>query len=288
VVIWLGIRKENVLKVVKFVFPVFLLIFAIIEMKKFTGNINVHLLKSEIHHLNIWLLLLIFAVTFAAVLPMVLYDVVLVKILKTEVSKRELVEQSFIANSFSNLIGFGGLIGAMLRTYFFHKLEGDKRKLLGVIATVSLFYLTGISFLSWIITINYRNFPLFADTKWLYFAVLGVGLYLPIFIVIHIVKSRKDNQHRLTLKNSVELVIVSIIEWFAVCTALFILTKILGIQISFFDLFPVYIVAACAGIISLIPGGLGSFDLVFLWGMQDLHISDEKVLILLLFYRIGY
>jgi len=288
VVIWLGIRKEKVLKVVKFIFPVFLLIFAIIEMKKFTGNINTHLLKSEIHHLNIWLLLLIFVVTFAAVLPMVLYDVILVKILKTEVSKRELVEQSFIANSFSNLIGFGGLIGAMLRTYFFHKLEGDKRKLLGVIATVSLFYLTGISFLSWIVTINYRKFPLFVDTKWLYFAVLGVSLYLPIFIVIHIVKSGKDNQYKLTLKNTAGLVIVSVIEWFAVFTAIFVLTKILGIQISFLDLFPIYIVAACAGIISMIPGGLGSFDLVFLWGMQDLHIPDEKVLILLLFYRIGY
>lgn len=287
-VIWLGIRKEKVLKVVKFVFPVFLLIFAIIEMKKFTGNINTHLLKSEIHHLNIWLLLLIFVVTFAAVLPMVLYDVILVRILKTEVSKRELVEQSFIANSFSNLIGFGGLIGAMLRTYFFHKLEGDKRKLLGVIATVSLFYLTGISFLSWIVTIHYRKFPLFADTKWLYFAVLGVSLYLPIFLVIHIAKSGKDNQYKLTLKSTAGLVIVSVIEWFAVFTAIVVLTKILGIQISFRDLFPIYIVAACAGIISMIPGGLGSFDLVFLWGMQDLHIPDEKVLILLLFYRIGY
>ncbi|MEH7093279.1 bifunctional lysylphosphatidylglycerol flippase/synthetase MprF [Neobacillus vireti] len=284
----MGIRKEKVLKIVKFVFPVFLLIFAIIEMKKFTGNINTHLLKSEIHHLNIWLLLLIFVVTFAAVLPMVLYDVILVRILKTEVSKRELVEQSFIANSFSNLIGFGGLIGAMLRTYFFHKLEGDKRKLLGVIATVSLFYLTGISFLSWIITINYRKFPLFVDTKWLYFAVLGVSLYLPVFIVIHMVKSGKDSQYKLTLKDTVGLVIVSVIEWFAVFTAIFVLTKILGIQISLLDLFPIYIVAACAGIISMIPGGLGSFDLVFLWGMQDLHIPDEKVLILLLFYRIGY
>ncbi|PFO04817.1 lysylphosphatidylglycerol synthetase [Bacillus sp. AFS076308] len=288
VVIWLGIKKEKVLKVVKFIFPVLLLIFAIIEMKKFTGNINGELLKSEINDLNIWLLLVILSVAFAAVLPMVLYDVILVKILKIKVSKRELVEQSFIANSFSNLIGFGGLIGAMLRTYFFHKLEQDKRKLLGVIASVSLFYLTGISFLSWIVTIDYRNFPVLVDTRWLYFAVLGVGLYLPIFLGIHIFKTNKDNQRVLTLKTSIELVIVSVIEWFAVFVAIFILTKILGIHISFLDLFPVYIIAACAGIISMIPGGLGSFDLVFLWGMQDLHIPEEKVLVLLLFYRIGY
>ncbi|WP_257984481.1 bifunctional lysylphosphatidylglycerol flippase/synthetase MprF [Neobacillus cucumis] len=284
----MGIRKDKVLKVVKFTFPVLLLIFAIIEMEKFTGNINVGLLKNEINQLNIWLLLVIFAVTFVAVLPMVLYDVILVKILKLKVTKRELLEQSFIANSFSNLLGFGGLIGAMLRTYFFHKLERDKRKLLGVIATVSLFYLTGISFLSWFVTIHDRNFPLFVDTRWLYFAVLGVGMYLPVFLFIHIFKSGKENQRILTLKASIELIIVSVIEWFAVFAAIFVLTKILGIHIAFFDLFPVYIVAACAGIISMIPGGLGSFDLVFLWGMQELHIPEEKVLVLLLFYRIGY
>ena len=38
----------------------------------------------------------------------------------------------------------------------------------------------------------------------------------------------------------------------------------------------------------MIPGGLGSFDLVFIWGTQNLLESDEKVLALLIFYRLGY
>ncbi|MBM7655090.1 bifunctional lysylphosphatidylglycerol flippase/synthetase MprF [Neobacillus cucumis] len=284
----MGITKEKVLKVMKFIFPVCLLIFAITEMKKFTGNINVGLLKNEIGQLHFLQILIIFGITFAAVLPMVFYDVILAKILKIKVSRRELTEQSFIANSFSNLIGFGGLVGAMLRTYFFHKFEQDKRKLLGVIATVSLFYLTGISFLSWIVTIHYSNYPLYLHTRWLYFAVLGVGLYLPIFLTIHVFQTSKDKNHIGMLKTMIQLVMVSVIEWFAVFASIFILTIILGFHISFFDLFPVYIGAACAGIISMIPGGLGSFDLVFLWGMQDLHYPEEKVLVLLLFYRIGY
>jgi phosphatidylglycerol lysyltransferase len=286
VVILLGIKKEKIVKVVKFIFPLLLLIFAIIEMKRFTGDLNVQLLKNEINQLNIWVLLLILAITFIAVLPMLLYDVILVRILKLKVLTSELLEQSFIANSFSNLIGFGGLVGAMLRTYFFHKHEKDKRKLLGVIASVSLFYLTGISLLSWIVTIGFRHFSLFVDTKWLYFAVLGVGLYLPIFLGIHIMKSKKESV--ITLKVGIELVVVSVIEWLAVFVAILFLSRLLGIPVSSIDLFPVYVVAACAGIISMIPGGLGSFDLIFLWGMQELHVPDEKVLVLLLFYRIGY
>lgn len=284
----LGIKKEKLLKSAKFIFPLFLLIFAIVEIKKFTGNVNGQLLEDELHKLHISMLILILAITFTAVLPMLLYDVLLVRILGLKVPKKELLEQSFIANSFSNLIGFGGIIGAMLRTYFFHSLEQDKRKLLGVIATVSLFYLTGISVLSWFVTLFYHHFPLFKDVKWLFFAVLGVGLYLPVFLFIHIIKNKKDSPSLITINSAVKLIIVSVVEWFAVFMAIWILSQLFGISISFEQLFPVYIIAACAGIISMIPGGLGSFDLVFIWGMQDLHIAQEKVIVLLLFYRFGY
>ncbi|MCM2532015.1 bifunctional lysylphosphatidylglycerol flippase/synthetase MprF [Neobacillus pocheonensis] len=77
-------------------------------------------------------------------------------------------------------------------------------------------------------------------------------------------------------------------EWSSVFVAIWILNKVLGISITLETLFPIYIVAACAGIISMIPGGLGSFDLVFIWGMHDLHVPEEKILVLLLFYRFGY
>lgn len=287
-VILLGIKKEKIFRVAKFIFPLFLLIFAVIEIKKFTGDLNVQLLKNELSKLNFATIVLILVITFAAVLPMQLYDVILVRILKLRVPKRVILEQAFIANSFSNLIGFGGIIGAMFRTYFYHKLEQDKRKLLGGIATVSLFYLTGISVLSWIVTIGYRHFPLFGDTRWLYFAVVAVGLYLPAFLFIHIIKNKKGSNSLITASIAIELVIVSVVEWFAVFIAILLLSKILGISLTIESLFPVYIVAACAGIISMIPGGLGSFDLVFIWGMQDLHVPEEKVLVLLLFYRIGY
>lgn len=283
-----GYQKDKIFKIVKFLFPLLLLIFAIFEIKKFVGNLDVHLLENELNQLNFLTLLLIIGITFSAVLPMLLYDVILVRILGAKVPKKELFEQSFIANSFSNLIGFGGLIGAALRTYFFHKLEQDKRRLLSVIATVSLFYLAGISLLSWAAALWFRKFPLFVDTKWLYFAVLGVALYLPVFLMIHRMNAKKGKQSLITVKEGTKLIGVSFVEWIAVFFAIYLLTRILGISIRIEDLFPVYIAAVCAGIISMIPGGLGSFDLVFIWGMQEFHMAEEKVLVLLLLYRVGY
>ncbi|WP_042355425.1 bifunctional lysylphosphatidylglycerol flippase/synthetase MprF [Bacillus rubiinfantis] len=284
----MGNKREKIIKGIKFIFPLFLLIFAIFEIRKFSADINGELLKSELNQLGTGELLAIFLITFAAVLPMILYDVILVKCLKSQVTKRELVEQSFIANSISNLIGFGGLIGAMLRTYFFHSPKYDNRKQISIIASLSLFYLTGISSLAWMVTIGFRNIPLFHDVKWLYYAVLGVSLYLPIFITLNIMNARKNKETLISKNATIQLVVVSIIEWFAVFIAIYFLSMILGVGIPLHKLFPVYVASACAGIISMIPGGLGSFDLVFIWGMQDLHMPEEKVLVLLLLYRLGY
>lgn len=284
----IAVKKEKIFTVVKFIFPLFLLVLAVYEINKFARDLNFHLLRHEVSQLHLGKLILILVITLAAVTPMFFYDFILVRILNFKVPYKKLAEQSFIANSFSNLIGFGGIVGAMLRTYFYNKYEHDKRKLLGGIASVSLFYLTGISLISWSVSIWFRHFPLFTDTPWLYFAVLGVGLYLPVFLGIHYIKHKKDEKVLITPIISLKLVLVSLLEWAAIFVAIWILCGLLDIRISFQDLLPVFVIASCAGIISMIPGGLGSFDLVFIWGMHDLQIADEKVLVLLLFYRVGY
>jgi phosphatidylglycerol lysyltransferase len=79
-----------------------------------------------------------------------------------------------------------------------------------------------------------------------------------------------------------------VFEWFFIFLVIWGLCYILKIPVTLYELFPVFIIASCTGIISMIPGGLGTFDLVFLWGLQDLVDTDEKVIILLLLYRLGY
>jgi phosphatidylglycerol lysyltransferase len=283
-----GIKKERIFTAVKFIFPLLLLILAIYEIKKFAKGVNVDLLRQEVNHLHFGILVVILVITVVAIFPMFFYDVILVRILGFRVPRKELLEYSFIANSFSNLIGFGGLIGAMLRTYFYHDYEHDKRRLVGGIASVSLFYLTGISLFSWVVTIGYRHFSLFEKEHWLYFAVLAVGLYLPVFVIVHIINNRKDEQSLISLYVGIKLVVVSIMEWLFVFLTILFLCHLLGISVGVHNLIPVFIIASCAGIISMIPGGLGSFDLLFIWGMHDLHAANEKVIVLLLFYRLGY
>jgi len=282
------INKEKIFLFIKILFPMILLGLAGYEIKKFTGNMNIQLFRHEVSQLHLAKMVLIFIITFCAIFPMFFYDVYLTKILGFKVPLKELVKKSFIANTFSNLIGFGGLVGATLRAYFYHEAEANKKILVKKIASVSLFYLTGISLLSWIVLVGYRSSPLFHEKRWLFWAVAAISLYLPIFITIYIIQRKKATESMIEFGIAIKLIIVSLFEWIAIFLAIWLLCMILRIPIDVKELVPVFIVASCAGIISMIPGGFGSFDLLFIWGTHVLGVPGEKVVVLLLFYRIGY
>ncbi|OCA91741.1 bifunctional lysylphosphatidylglycerol flippase/synthetase MprF [Pseudobacillus wudalianchiensis] len=284
----LHFNKEKFFQFIKVFFPIVLFILAAIEIKQFVNGLNINLIRSEIKHLNYVEMTLILFIPFCGIFPMFFYDAILVKILNIKIETKKLIKQSFITNSFSNLIGFGGLVGVMLRTYFYNKYGTDKRRLLTAITSVSLFYLTGISLFSWVIPAAYRDFPLIVETKWLFLAVLAVGLYLPLFTFAYFYQNRKGKESLIHFRSASALLLVSLLEWAAAFSVIWLLSAMLHIPLSFHELVPVFIVASCAGIASMIPGGLGSFDLVFIWGTQNLNILDEKVLVMLIFYRAGY
>lgn len=284
----LEIRKGRMFTVLKVLVPLLLLALAIFEIHQTVRGIDFPTFRLEVSELQPWELVLIFVVSFSALAPMLFYDVILVKVLGITMKTRSVLQNSFIANTFSNLLGFGGLVGVMLRSYFYSKYRVEKEGVLKSIASVTLFYLTGISLLAWIIALFYRDFPLLRETKWLFIAVVAVSLYFPVFIGIYISRFRKSGGPHINANRAVQLVIASVFEWICVFLVIWFLTSLLSIPIALSTLIPIFLIAACAGIASMIPGGLGSFDVVFLWGTQSLEIADEKVLFLLILYRIGY
>lgn len=280
------VRKEPLLRFLKIVFPIVLLAIAIYEIQQALSGVDVNVLRNEVNQLQVWELLLIFIIAFCAITPMLFYDVILTKLLGIKMNKRTLVKNSFIVNTFSNLIGFGGLVGVFLRNYFYSKYKADREGLLKSIASVTLFYLTGISLLAWLMYGFFWDFPLLKEERWLSIAVILVSLYVPVFIGMHLIRYKKGSS--LTWKVSLQLMMTSVAEWLAVFVVIWLLTILVHIPISLSTLIPIFLIASCAGIVSMIPGGVGSFDLVFLWGTQSVGIGEEKVLFLLILYRLGY
>lgn len=282
------INKSTIFQWLKVILPILLMIFAIREIGGILRNANGREMTDKLESLDIRTIALIVLLSLILVFPMFFYDYFIIKKLKLKRSLRRLMKESLIINSFSNLIGFGGLVGVLLRTHYFKKKEVDSAAFFKTITSVTLFYLAGISLFTWMLPIFYRDFPLFKEHKILVIAASVIGLYVPFLMVKAFIQLYRGTTTNRRLIDDLALVGVSILEWLGALTFMTVLVNILHIPMSVQNLLPIFIVASCAGIVSMIPGGLGSFDLVFIWGAQSLQISEESILVLLLFYRIGY
>lgn len=277
---------DKLLKVFKFALPLLMLIFAGIELIKMFKDMNFHLLYLEWNELKTGRILIIFLVAFCAVLPMVFYDFILLKALSIKRPFKKNFKQAFIVNTVSNFIGFGGIAGLFLRSYFYSSYKKEKQTLIKDITTVTLFTLTGMSVLAWIILLSHRE--LIYDTIFYLIAVMIMALYLPFIIGFHSLQHKRGKKSLMTLNIGAKLVFTSLFEWIAIFLFIWFISLSLQLPIQFHLLFPIFIVASCAGILSMIPGGMGSFDVIFLWGLESAGIQNEQGLVLLIFYRIGY
>ncbi|MGR5985913.1 flippase-like domain-containing protein [Bacillus cytotoxicus] len=77
-------------------------------------------------------------------------------------------------------------------------------------------------------------------------------------------------------------------EWLSAGIVMYVILMLFGIHIDFRKFLGVYVIVALAGVISLVPGGLGSFDLVFLSGLGQYGIDTGVLLPAMLLYRLVY
>lgn len=282
------VSRSTIMQWLKIILPILLMVFAIHEIVKIIKEANGEKIASELGAIDVRALVLIAIIPLVLAFPMFFYDFFIVKKLKIKISTKKLMKESLIINSFSNLIGFGGLIGVLLRTHYFKKPEMENGAFFKTIASVTLFYLAGISLFADVLVIGFWHLDLFQEHPFLLVVAGFIGLYTPFLFVKALVQLVRKKVTMKQVFGDLLLVGVSIIEWLGAFCMLVILTKLLHIDISLVALWPVFVIASSAGIVSMIPGGLGSFDLVFIWGATALNIPSETVLVLLLCYRIGY
>lgn len=279
---------DKLLSFIKIAFPVALLILALTELNGIVKSTDFHLLSKHFHDMNDFIIFLLFIAALIAVSPMFLYDFILLHGLKIKQSALKTAKQSLTVNSISNFIGFGGIAGLMMRNFYYSRYKKGKLSFLKDVTSVTLFSLTGVSVLAWIALIGYPHLPLFTNTPFSIFIVIMMGLYLPLIIGFHLIQQKKGKSSLINGRTGPQLVLSSLMEWAAIFLIIWMIALALHLPISFLHLLPVFIVAACAGNLSMIPGGIGSFDLVFLWGMEGFGVQDEKVLVLLIIYRLSY
>ncbi|WP_414046483.1 bifunctional lysylphosphatidylglycerol flippase/synthetase MprF [Macrococcus equi] len=219
-----------------------------------------------------------------AVMLLSLYDFVLAKNLNLSIPNKKLFNTSFIANALNAVIGFGGIIGAGLRILVYRNYTEDEKPLIKVISLMLVSMISGMSVLSLGIVFNiFKNTHAFDHFTWYQIALYITALFLPAFLIYSFVKP-VNHDKLLGLK----FTLVSALEWVAASGVMYLIFKIIDTPVQFSIVIGIFIVAALAGLLSLVPGGFGAFDLMILIGFKSVGISDEKVLLALLIYRVVY
>jgi putative lysylphosphatidylglycerol synthetase len=147
--------------------------------------------------------------------------------------------------------------------------------------------MSGFSLFALISLVLTGLFPLSIGIKQYWPVLLGASLYLPIVLFV---SNRKNWAYfgQLGGKTILSLVLASALDWTCVLSFFLLVGYILGYNLPSYDVIPLFMIAITIGIMSMIPGSLGSFDLIMVSGLVGLGIDKAQALSWLLVFRLFY
>ncbi|MFA7533277.1 MAG: bifunctional lysylphosphatidylglycerol flippase/synthetase MprF [Tissierellaceae bacterium] len=286
--------KKNGIKMLKTIFILFIIILIVFTGMKEVKSIDFAKTIMTIRGLSLFKILLFTILGIFAISSMSLYDFSIVKHLELDIGKITVFSVSFLANIINNISGLGGLTGASIRALLFKKSLGNKSDI--VEYNLLLIPATGIglSIMTLISLFKYDFVQSLADKyRWIYliitvFLLYGILYFLIDWILVLVRKKKGDslNRNRIILRG--KLLLYSLIEWLSAFLLFLVIVRQFNKLIGPYTVFAIFTIGSAVGIASLLPSGVGSFDLLVLLGLQYYGMEAEEVLAVLILYRSFY
>jgi phosphatidylglycerol lysyltransferase len=277
--------KKWLIRIVKILFPIAVLTFVFIQGKKELSGLSLKDSLEAIRLMPSGGFTLTIVLGALAVSTMFFYDYLLIKSLNLHVSIGKIFRVSWTANSLNGIVGFGGLAGAGIRTMLYKEHINDTKQLVKGIAWMTPSMLSGLSLLAFFVLIDVFSARELLEAKhWLWVALIGVFLFLPVYLISSKHKGKETASATLTFKYT----LVSVVEWLSAASVAHAILILLGSDVAPSSVYGIFILSAIAGLISLVPGGFGTFDITFILGFKYVGVQEELVLTALLLYRIVY
>lgn len=208
--------------------------------------------------------------------------------MNANLKKMKIFKISFMTNALNMILGFGGFIGAGLRYYLYKPYSKNNGKLLVAIGMILISMLSGISLLSLFVILDFLpGSDLYADNKFLYYSLFLISAFLPIYLYFNMRNPKIRTDRYLAIK----LAIISFVEWiYAAMLILLILFIFSGDFVKGKELriVGIIVVSAIAGLLSMIPSGVGVFDYLVLAGLGSLGFEGEVLAATIFLYRLSY
>ncbi|HCX0213742.1 TPA: UPF0104 family protein, partial [Staphylococcus aureus] len=167
--------KNKVFSILKITFATALFIFVVITLYRELSGINFKDTLVEFSKINRMSLVLLFIGGGASLVILSMYDVILSRALKMDISLGKVLRVSYIINALNAIVGFGGFIGAGVRAMVYKNYTHDKKKLVHFISLILISMLTGLSLLSLLIVFHVFDASLILDkitwVRWVLYVV---------------------------------------------------------------------------------------------------------------------
>lgn len=224
------------------------------------------------------------------VLPMLLYDHVAITTLEAagrpRMNFREWLVSAWTTNTINNLAGFGGVVGVSLRSSFYGK-GMEKKKVLAVISKIAIFMLAGLSIMAFVTSLDLIFFrtqnPFVRYRFWL----LAGGAYAPILFGF-VYARRRTIFKEFRLKQIFELFLASLGQWLGALLVFLMVGYLMGTKLNIGDIYPMFVIATGLGMLTMVPGGAGTFDVMMILGLGHPGLNQSTAVVWILFYRIFY
>ncbi|KRM27162.1 MULTISPECIES: bifunctional lysylphosphatidylglycerol flippase/synthetase MprF [Limosilactobacillus] len=277
---------EKYSRYVKLLFVTSVLIFVIHALGSFFKTVEWHQVGVGLASLS-WTSIIFLLITGCiAVVPMLGYDFAIVHFLPGKFSRSYIIRCGWITNTLTNIAGFGGILGATLRAYFYRK-SATKKDILLAISKIAVFLLSGLSILCWIALIVMFGFHDGGHFNQYAIWLVGGGLYFPVVLYFTLVNNNRLFKE-VTPKLEAFIVGSSTLEWLFVALFFLLVGWCLGIRNNLINVLPLYAVAQVIGVLSMIPGALGSFDVMMVFELSLLGVPKTTIVIWILLFRIFY
>ena len=279
------VKNTKLMNIIKIVF--FILIAAIV-IKEFGGilkTFDLSLFLKYAHELSIINILIIVALGIISYIPLSFYDFVLKSRANMNISNKKLYKLSWIISSISSIAGFGGSTAIFLKSNLYKDFIEDKDLLLKESSRIVALNFTVFSMVCLIYAILHigEKFKFNLSNIIIY----GIAMYLPGLIIYLMIKYGKNKDKQYVI-DSIKIMLISVSEWITTIILIVSILMILKANVSVAKIFPVFVLAITASILGMTPGGIGTFDVTMLVGLQALGVPSEKVLLALFLYRVSY
>ncbi|WP_404819971.1 bifunctional lysylphosphatidylglycerol flippase/synthetase MprF [Lacticaseibacillus daqingensis] len=274
------------LTLLKVLFVLSVLVFVMIMLGRVYREINGDEMRASLATQSPLSLAVLLVVGLISVLPMLNYDFTITKMLPGDYQPWYVVKSGWIVNSFTNIAGFGGFLGASLRANFYHE-HATSKQVLAAIAKIALFLLAGLSLWSMIALVMIFGLGIgrmYTD-YWLW--LIGGAAYFPVLMIAtHVTNAAFFAD--MPIRRQLSLTLGSFLEWGGAAGFFLLIGAFIHAPVNLTQVLPLFLVANVLGVISMVPGGLGSFDVFMLLGLSQVGVNNSIGVVWLLFYRLFY